>query len=160
VNICFRSEFKANHAEWVNTVKPNLGPGIRERVHEAITSEDGPMEDFHALRTEFKSALSALVKDDGILAIPTVPGSPPKLRMEASALENFRARAFSLLSIAGLSGFCQLSIPLGVRDGVPVSVSLVARHGADWFLISVAQELYETLKEETKKAWSSSDSSP
>jgi len=62
VNICFRSEFKANHAEWVNTVKPNLGPGIRERVYEAITSEDGPMEDFHALRTEFKSALSALVK--------------------------------------------------------------------------------------------------
>jgi len=92
--------------------------------------------------------------------IPTVPGSPPKLRMEAAALENFRARAFSLLSIAGLSGFCQLSIPLGMHDGVPVSVSLVARHGADRFLISVAQELYETLKEETKKAWSSSDSSP
>ena len=53
-----------------------------------------------------------------------------------------------------------MSIPLGMHDGVPVSVSLVARHGADRFLISVAQELYETLKEETKKAWSSSDSSP
>ncbi|KAF7070749.1 LOW QUALITY PROTEIN: hypothetical protein CFC21_076221 [Triticum aestivum] len=26
------SEFKTNHAEWVNIVKPNLGPGIRERV--------------------------------------------------------------------------------------------------------------------------------
>jgi amidase len=48
------------------------------------------------------------VQDDGILAVPTVPGSPPKLRMEAVALENFRARAFSLLSIAGLSGFCQV----------------------------------------------------
>uniref|UniRef100_A0A804MT36 Amidase domain-containing protein n=1 Tax=Zea mays TaxID=4577 RepID=A0A804MT36_MAIZE len=156
-----RSEFKANHGEWVKTVKPNLGPGIRERVHEAIASEDGPMEDFHVLKTEFKSALSALIKDDGILAIPTVPGSPPKLRMEAVALENFRARAFSLLSIAGLSGFCQLSIPLGVRHGVPVSVSLVACHGADRFLLSVAQELYGTLKQETKKAWSwsSSDSS-
>ncbi|KAF8724041.1 hypothetical protein HU200_021050 [Digitaria exilis] len=154
-----RSEFKANHAEWVSTVKPNLGPGIRERVYEAITSEDGPMEDFHALRTEFKSALADLVKHDGILAIPTVPGSPPKLRMEATALENFRARAFSLLSIAGLSGFCQLSIPLGMRDGVPVSVSLVARHGADRFLLNVAQDLYEMLKEETKKAWCSSNSS-
>lgn len=62
MNICFRSEFKANHAEWVNTVKPNLGPGIRERVHGAITSEAGPMEEFHVLRTEFKAALDALVK--------------------------------------------------------------------------------------------------
>jgi Asp-tRNA(Asn)/Glu-tRNA(Gln) amidotransferase A subunit family amidase len=53
----------------------------------------------------------------------------------------------------------QLSIPLGVRDGIPVSVSLVARHGADRFLLSVAQELYEALGEETKKAWSSIDSS-
>ncbi|KAL6890547.1 hypothetical protein ACP4OV_008802 [Aristida adscensionis] len=151
--IAQRSEFKANHAEWVNTIKPNLGPGIRERVHEAIASEDGPMGDFYTLKTEFKSALAALVKDGGILAIPTVPGSPPKLQMEASALENFRARAFSLLSIAGLSGFCQLSIPLGVREGVPVSVSLVAHHGGDRLLLSVAQELYESLKEETTKAW-------
>lgn len=62
MNILFRSEFKANHAEWVNTVRPNLGPGIRERVYEAIASEDGPMEDFHVLKTEFKLALSALIK--------------------------------------------------------------------------------------------------
>jgi hypothetical protein len=31
-------------------------------VQEAIASQDGPMEDFYALRTEFKSALAALVK--------------------------------------------------------------------------------------------------
>jgi len=70
-----------------------------------------------------------------------------------------------MVNCCRLIGICashwiQLSIPLGMHDGVPVSVSLVARHGADRFLISVAQELYETLKEETKKAWSSSDSSP
>ncbi|KAE8812954.1 amidase 1 [Hordeum vulgare] len=152
-----RSEFKANHAEWVKTVKPNLGPGIRERVQEAIASEDGSdMDDLHAVRTEFKSALAALLKDDGILAIPTVPGAPPKLRMDAALLEDFRARAFSLLSIAGLSGFCQVSIPLGTRDGVPVSVSLLAGHGGDRFLVAVAQELQEALQAEAAAAWGSS----
>ncbi|ONM28918.1 Protein OPAQUE1 [Zea mays] len=45
-------------------------------------------------------------KDDGMLVISTVPGSPPKLCIKAVALENFCPRAFSLLSIAGLSGFC------------------------------------------------------
>ncbi|KAL5226274.1 hypothetical protein ABZP36_014539 [Zizania latifolia] len=151
-----RSQFKANHAEWVNTVKPNLGPGLRERVWEAIASGDNePLEDFRAIRAEFKSALAALLKDHGILAIPSVPGPPPKVGMEAAPLENFRARAFSLLSIAGLSGFCQVSIPLGTRNGVPVSVSLMARHDADHFLLNVAQELYETLVQEATKAWAS-----
>ncbi|SPT20996.1 unnamed protein product [Triticum aestivum] len=149
-----RSEFKANHAEWVNTVKPNLGPGIRERVQEAIASEDeSAMEDLHAVRTEFKSALAVLLKDDGILAIPTVPGAPPKLRMDAALLEDFRAKAFSLLSIAGLLGFCQVSIPLGTRDGVSVSVSLLAGHGGDRFLVAVAQELYDALKAQAAAAW-------
>lgn len=59
----FRSQFKANHAEWVNTVKPNLGPGLRERILEAIASGDNEsLEDFQAIRAEFKSALAALLK--------------------------------------------------------------------------------------------------
>lgn len=43
--------------------------------------------------------------------IPTVPGPPPKLQTNPSELEVFRARAFSLLSIVGVSGFCQVNCP-------------------------------------------------
>uniref|UniRef100_A0A453JVF3 Amidase domain-containing protein n=1 Tax=Aegilops tauschii subsp. strangulata TaxID=200361 RepID=A0A453JVF3_AEGTS len=78
------------------------------------------MDDLHAVRTEFKSALATLLKKDGILAIPTVHGATPKLGMDAALLEDFRARAFSLLSIAGMPGFCQASIPLGTCCGIPV----------------------------------------
>jgi hypothetical protein len=49
-----------------------------------------------------------IIQDFGVLAVPTVPGPPPKLQTEATSLETFRARAFSLLSIAGVSGFCQV----------------------------------------------------
>ena len=49
----------------------------------------------------------------------------------------------------------QVSIPLGMRNGLPVSVSLVARHGADHFLLNVAEELYQTLIDEAAKAWAS-----
>ena len=48
------------------------------------------------------------LQDRGILVIPTVPDPPPKLQTDASTLEFFGERAFSLLSIAGLSGFCQV----------------------------------------------------
>ncbi len=49
----------------------------------------------------------------------------------------------------------QVSIPLGMRNGLPVSVSLVARHGADHFLLNVVEELYQTLIDEATKTWSS-----
>lgn len=49
-----------------------------------------------------------IIQDFGVLAVPTVPGPPPKLQTESTSLETFRARAFSLLSIAGVSGFCQV----------------------------------------------------
>ncbi|KAH7511287.1 hypothetical protein FEM48_ZijujUnG0027800 [Ziziphus jujuba var. spinosa] len=87
-------------------------------------------------------------QDFGVLAIPTVPESPPKLQTDPSTLQTFRARAFSLLSIAGVSGFCQVSIPLGLYDNLPVSVSLLAKHGLDGFLLNLVETLYPTIKEE------------
>ncbi|KAL7002594.1 Amidase 1 [Sarracenia purpurea var. burkii] len=102
-----RYEFKNNHNEWVTMVKPDLGPGISERVWEAMRSTDENIDDCKSVKTELRAALSAL------LAIPSVLGPPPKLQTETSTLETFRARAFSLLSVAGVSGFCQVSIPIG-----------------------------------------------
>ena len=79
--------------------------------------------------------------------IPTVPGPPPKLQTNTSDLEIFRARAFSLLSIAGVSGFCQVSIPLGMYNNLPLSISLVARHGADRFLLHLVESLYDSIED-------------
>ncbi|KAG1371034.1 putative Amidase 1 [Cocos nucifera] len=52
-----------------------------------------------------------------------------------------------------MSRFCQINIPLGMHDNLPVSVSLLARHGADHFLLNLAQALYPTLKEQASIAW-------
>ncbi|XP_058216414.1 amidase 1-like isoform X1 [Rhododendron vialii] len=147
-----RSEFKNNHGEWVTTVKPDLGPGISERVWEAVRSTDENLDVCQLVKTELRAALTALLGDYGILAIPTVPGPPPKLQTEPSTLETFRARAFSLLSVAGVSGFCQVSIPLGTYDNLPVSVSLLAKHGSDGFLLNLVETLYGTLKEQIEIA--------
>ncbi|XP_057960452.1 amidase 1-like [Malania oleifera] len=147
-----RYEFKSNHGEWVRTVGPHLGPGLSERVWEAIRTTDDKIEVCQSVRTELRAALTALLGDFGILAIPTVPGPPPKLQMESSTLEIFRVRAFSLLSIAGVSGFCQVSIPIGLYDNLPVAVSLLAKHGSDGFLLDLVEKLDNTLKEQVEMA--------
>ncbi|ESQ35978.1 hypothetical protein EUTSA_v10007679mg [Eutrema salsugineum] len=136
-----RYEFKMNHGEWVSSVKPEFGPGISARIEEAIRTSDEKVDHCRSVKSELSTALSTLLGDKGVLVIPTVPGPPPHLKADVAALESFRSRAFSLLSIAGVSGFCQVSIPLGLHENLPVSVSLVAKHGSDGFLLSLVDSL-------------------
>ncbi|KAL0358636.1 UNVERIFIED_CONTAM: Amidase 1 [Sesamum angustifolium] len=145
-----RYEFKNNHGEWVRSVNPHLGPGISERVWDALRTTDESIDVCLLLKSELRAALSDLLGDFGILAIPTVPGPPPKLQTEPTTLETFRAKAFSLLSVAGVSGFCQVSIPFGMHDDLPIAVSLVAKHGSDGFLLSFVETLYKVLKKQSE----------
>ncbi|KAK9905239.1 hypothetical protein M0R45_000351 [Rubus argutus] len=145
-----RHEFKNNHGEWVSTVRPDLGPGISERIWEAVRAVDDNINACHSVKTELCAALTELLGDAGLLAIPTVRGAPPKLQTEPATLETLLVRAFSLLSIAGVSGFCQVSIPLGMYENAPVSVSLLAKHGSDGFLLNLVETLYGTLKEQVE----------
>ncbi|CAI9102253.1 OLC1v1000494C1 [Oldenlandia corymbosa var. corymbosa] len=147
-----RYEFKKNHGEWVTAVDPKLGPGLSERVWEAVRSTDENIDACHIVKTELTAALTALLEDNGILALPTVPGPPPKLQTEPSSLEIFRAKAFSLLSVAGVSGFCQVSIPLGVYEDLPVAISLMAKKGSDGLLLDVVDTMFSTLKEQFESA--------
>ena len=56
-----RYEFKNNHEEWVRAVQPDLGPGIRERVWEALGETDEKIDACQYLKTEFRSALTDLL---------------------------------------------------------------------------------------------------
>ncbi|TXG65549.1 hypothetical protein EZV62_006824 [Acer yangbiense] len=151
-----RYEFKNNHGEWVTTVKPDLGPGISERVWEAVRTTVEKIDVCQSMKTELRDALTDLL---GVLSLSLslslsllFPGLPPKLQTDVTELESFRARAFSLLSIAGVSGFCQVSVPLGLYDNLPVAVSLLAKHGSDGFLLNLVETLHNTIKKEIETA--------
>ncbi|KAF8038733.1 hypothetical protein BT93_B1320 [Corymbia citriodora subsp. variegata] len=143
-----RYEFKKNHEDWVSAVKPNLGPFIAEHVRGALQMTEENVDICWSVKKELHSALTSLLGDFGVLAIPTVPGPPPKLQTDASSLDVLGDKAINLLSIAGMSGFCQVSIPMGLHDNLPISISLLARDGADGFLLDLVETLYESLKEE------------
>ena len=82
-----------------------------------------------------------IFQDCGVLAIPTVPGPAPKLQCDPIPLEAFRAKAFSLLSIAGVSGFCQvLSLSLSLYIYICVCVCVV-RHDVLTFSLFVLKPL-------------------
>ncbi|KAK8481958.1 hypothetical protein V6N13_014513 [Hibiscus sabdariffa] len=151
VRLLQRFEFKNNHGEWVTKVNPDFGLGLHERIWDAVKVTGENIDFSHLVRTELRAALTALLGDHGILALPTTPGEPPKVQENPGESDVFFSRPFSFLSIAGASGFCQVSIPLGMYDDVPVAISLVAKHGSDGFLLNLVETLYDTLQEETRK---------
>ena len=61
-----RNEFKNNHGEWVSTVRPDLGPGISERVWEAVRAADENSNVCHSVKTELCAALTELL---GVLSL-------------------------------------------------------------------------------------------
>lgn len=143
-----RHEFKHNHEEWINSVKPILDASISSQLHDVLEEADTEIENCQSARMEIRSALNSLLKDDGILVIPTVADPPPKLGGKESLSEEYQNRTLGLLSIASMSGCCQVTVPLGLYDKYPVSVSFMARHGGDRFLLDTVQTMYASLQEQ------------
>ncbi|PIA52131.1 hypothetical protein AQUCO_01000190v1 [Aquilegia coerulea] len=142
-----RCEFKTNHEEWIKEVKPKLGNDISERVLAAVNTTHEDIKILYRVRTEMRAALHSLLKEDGILVIPTIPDFPSKLDSKRG-LSEFQEKTFVLLSIAGMSGCCQATVPLGKHEDCPISVSFIAAHGRDKFLLNTILDIYQCLQEQ------------
>ncbi|KAL8474686.1 hypothetical protein ACS0TY_031215 [Phlomoides rotata] len=140
-------EFRQNHNEWINSVKPTLDPVISAQIPEVLHLTDTDIEKCQTIRSELRAAINSLLKDDGILVIPTSFDLPPKLNAKEIYSEEYLIRATTLSSLASMSGCCQVAVPLGVHEKCPVSLSLLARHGGDRFLLDTLQTMYASLQE-------------
>jgi amidase len=138
------AEIKSCLGAWIANAKPEFGPGIaasfqlineldRQRVAEALQR-----------REQIFRNLNAFLGPDDLLCIPTTPalaprkGNPPR---RSSSGSGYYARILSLTSVAGIGRLPQVSLPLAEVDGVPVGLSLIARHGQDSLLLEVAKSL-------------------
>ncbi|KAJ9552118.1 hypothetical protein OSB04_016163 [Centaurea solstitialis] len=58
-----RYEFKTNHEEWINTVKPRLGSGVSDHIRAAIKAQHENIKTYYKVRTEMRAALRSLLKE-------------------------------------------------------------------------------------------------
>jgi len=128
--------------DWVKGAQPELGPGVRERIAHAATVSKGDLEQQRAVRALVERRLSERVPPGTALCLPTAPSAAPLRRSPSGDIEvAFRARAISLLCIAGLGGLPQLTLPLGTLDGCPLGLSIVGARGTDSALLALAASL-------------------
>uniref|UniRef100_R7WCU5 Uncharacterized protein n=1 Tax=Aegilops tauschii TaxID=37682 RepID=R7WCU5_AEGTA len=126
-----------NHTEWVNMVKPNLGPGIRERVQEAIASDHG--SDQRGCPGDPYGPWCASEAGHGCSAAGELPGEgllPAVNRRPVGVLPGQHPAGHPLrypgVSVATRPAWCRS------------------------FLAAVAQELQEGFQDEAATAWGSS----
>lgn len=120
---------------------PPLGPGIAERFAWSKTVTDEQLRAASAYRERFKKHLADLLGTDGVLVMPTVADIAPLTTDGGDQLESYRNRSIQMLCLAGLSGFPQISLPLGHRLGAPLGLSLLGPAGSDLSLVSLAQRI-------------------
>ncbi|KAG0557090.1 hypothetical protein KC19_11G101400 [Ceratodon purpureus] len=134
--LILRGEFKEKHRKWFKEVDPELSPDVDVRVRFAMSPHlDGLHRMALKVKDETRAVMNELLLTDALLVIPSTPSLPPNRAARGKELEIFESRALSILSIATMAGCCQVTIPLGTVRGIPISVSLLARYGADIFLL-------------------------
>lgn len=129
------------HGSFIERYRPPLGPGIDERFAYSKTVTEAQYAAATAYRERFTKHLTDVLGHDGVLVMPTTADIAPMIGESGETLESFRNRSIQMLCLAGLSGFPQVSLPLGQRLGAPLGLSLLGPAGSDMGLIRLAQRI-------------------
>ena len=133
----------AAHGKWISVKGRRIGQAIHDRFAfgKTVTNEEAAEETKR--RDTFRAAFADLLGQDGILVLPTVPCAAPKSDSAPEEKGAFRERAIRLLCWSGLSGFPQISLPLGSVGGAPFGISLLGPAGSDMALIRLGRRILE-----------------
>lgn len=135
------AEIHVQLGDWVARVQPRLGPGVKERIEWTATIRPEDVARAQRVRDAARARMDDLLSDDAVLVLPTVPDIAPPLNSPSAGLDDFRARAMSLLCVAGLGGLPQISMPLAKLEGCPFGVSIIAGRGNDALLLALARRI-------------------
>lgn len=136
------AEINSSLGAWIANAKPKFGPNVatsfdltrqldRRRVAEALQR-----------RQQYFRSLDDLLGPHDLLCIPTAPAIAPRKGAAPprnSSGSGYYARTLGLTSVAGLGRMPQVSFPVANVAGVPIGLSLLAKHGQDSFLLELAK---------------------
>lgn len=124
-------EIWQEHGGWIAREQPVFGPDVSQRFAWAGTIEREEYERAESRRQQVRQALTDLLREDGVLVIPTTTGAAPALGQKGRQLEECRSNTMQLTCIAGLTGLPQITIPAAEAGGRPVGISVIAGSGQD-----------------------------
>lgn len=143
---CFRTiqgaEIWNSLGAWIREAKPELGPGVDERIAWAQEVTSDQVASARAVRSSIVEQLQNTLLPGDVLCLPSSPRVAPLKGTATSTVEiTYRYQAICLLSIAGLGGLPEVSLPMAKLDNLPLGLSVIGSSGADQQLLELACDL-------------------
>lgn len=135
-------EIIQKHSDWLSEYGDSLAPPILDRVNWSRMITSAQYADAQAKQVLFKQQLSEHLQQNSFLwVIPTTPSGPPELTMDGEELAIYRSNLMGLTSIAGLSGFPQLHLPIHDLQEGPCGFSLMGQANQEQLLFVTGKML-------------------
>lgn len=128
------------HGPMLDQIRPELGPGIRDRFAYAASIASESYRTAVLERAALREAFQATA-GDAILILPSAPGPAPLRSASDEDLEVHRSALLRQLSLASLFSRPEVSFPALSVDKIPVGVSLIGPSGYDLTLCRLAETL-------------------
>jgi amidase len=138
------AEIKSCLGAWMTDAKPEFGPDIAASFELTKQLDRRRIAAAMRRREQYFESLRGFLGPNDLLCIPTTPavaprkGNPPPRSSDGSG---YYPRTLALTSLAGIGRLPQVSLPVADVSGVPVGLSLLARHGRDRLLLQVAKSI-------------------
>jgi aspartyl-tRNA(Asn)/glutamyl-tRNA(Gln) amidotransferase subunit A len=138
------SEVYAVHADRMAAAADLYDEEVAERLRGAARVRGWEYVRAREQRDRARDAVTTLLRDHDLLALPTVPITAPPLgarRVDGAA--DVRTALLALTSPWSVLGLPAVTVPAGLVDGLPVGLQLVGPAGGEDLLLAVAHDLYD-----------------
>jgi aspartyl-tRNA(Asn)/glutamyl-tRNA(Gln) amidotransferase subunit A len=135
----FMREVADVHRELFAEHSDSYGENVRPKIESCLAVADAEAETASRLREELREAYLEATAEVDVLLTPTVPMVAPP---DDADEHGFRERGISLTYPFNCVGWPALAIPCGpAEDGLPASVQVVGKPGADALVLAVGASL-------------------
>jgi amidase len=131
----------ATFGDWIDRHNPRFAFEISDNFIRGMRIDDATLAAAREFQAARRREILAMLAPDTVVCLPTAPFPAPRVGEPRSAMWAHRTAISTLTSIAGTLGAPQLSMPLGLVDGLPVGLSILARPGGDEMLLAFASRV-------------------
>lgn len=135
-----------SYGGWYRKYHPFLNRGPKERLEWASTITLQQYREAYSKRDGITAQVNELVKDGGVLVMPTAASVAPLRTASLEEISATRLQSTKMLCVSPLSCTPQINLPMVKQFDVPLGLTLIGARGNDLTMADFAADMVESFK--------------